>query len=255
MTSLIASIKTLSAVPALILGQRCAACAAPCTGSPVCPACTLKAQQSNLQHLRCRCCATPLAGARYIANGSPTLCGLCISQPPSFDTAICVGDFSEPLGKLIAELKFSHHLVLSRWFATQLSPLLQALEHELGLPFDIITPIPLHPNRLRERGFNQAWEIIKHLPYPAAKKQSLLQRLRDTPSQRSLNAADRFANVKNAFDIEETLAQNPHTLQGKHVLLIDDVITTTATMQSASLILKAQGVARISIAGIARVGD
>jgi ComF family protein len=248
---------------ALVLGQRCAACEAPCIDTPVCESCTQKVAYSGTRHVRCQQCASPLIEATHNYQlGQYSLCGQCSGHAPAFDAAVCVGSFSEPLGQLISQFKFSHHLVLARWFATQLQPQLITLENQSPQPFDLIVPIPLHPQRLRERGFNQAWEIIRHLAYPAQQKCHLLERLRDTPSQRNMTAVQRLANVKQAFGIADNSFQTPYStlpnvlaqpLMGKHIVLLDDVVTTTATMQSASLALKAAGASRVSLACIARV--
>jgi ComF family protein len=215
---------------ALVLGQRCAACDAPCQASPVCGRCTQFITSAQLRCLRC-------------ATGLPvgTSCGACIRKPPSFDAAVTVGHYVDPLRTLIAQFKFNQRLVLAPWFAAQLDARLN------GLAFDVITPMALHDNRLRERGYNQAWEIVKHLQLPASKRH-LLTRLRDTPSQRSVSAAQRFSNVRGAFVANESL-------DAQHVLLVDDVVTTTATVEAASQALKAAGAARVTVACLARVSD
>jgi ComF family protein len=154
---------------------------------------------------------------------------------------VCVGGFAPPLSLLIAQFKFEERLVLATWFAQLLDIKLKALH------FDIIVPVPLFDARLSERGFNQAWEIVKHIDSSAA-KQNVLTRLRNTPSQRSVSAAQRFANVRNAFAADDSV-------RGKRVLLVDDVVTTTATVQSASKALKAAGASHVTVACIARVND
>lgn len=215
---------------ALLLGQRCAACETPCAGAVVCAACT----KSVLTHVpRCPCCATP--------QGKGALCGACISKPPAFDATACVGAFAPPLSLLIAQFKFEERLVLAPWFAHLLDIRLKEVTH------DIIVPVPLFDARLVERGFNQAWEIVKQLDSCAAKVNALT-RLRDTPSQRSVSAAQRFANVRNAFAADDSV-------RGKRVLLVDDVVTTTATVQSACKALKAAGATHVTVACLARVND
>ena len=215
---------------AVLLGQRCAACEMPCSHSTVCDTCTEKVLASVP---RCPCCATP--------QGKGALCGACISKPPAFDSTLCVGAFTPPLSLLIAQLKFEERLVLAKWFARLLDERLHTT------PFDIAVPIPLFDTRLKERGFNQAWEIVQQLN-TTAQKLNALTRLRDTPSQRSVSAAQRFSNVRNAFSADESV-------RGKRVLLVDDVVTTTATVQSASKALKAAGAVHVVVACIARVND
>jgi ComF family protein len=215
---------------ALLLGQRCAACQQPCEGPPVCMPCTAKVLSSLP---RCPSCATP--------QGKAALCGACISKPPAFDAAVCVGSFTDPLSQLVAQFKFAERLILATWFA-------DCLEQRIkGLSFDLIVPVPLFDKRLTERGFNQAWEIIKCMQTSTPRAHALT-RLRDTPSQRSVSAAQRFANVRNAFAANESV-------RGLRVLLVDDVVTTTATAQAASKALKSAGAAHVTVACIARVTD
>jgi ComF family protein len=233
-------LKGLRGVQALTFGQRCAACESPCADAVVCIACT---ECSVSQSPRCPRCATTMGHAH--------LCGACISRPPSFDAAVCVGSFTEPLSGLIAQYKFASRLVLAPWFAAQIDGALlkNHLNSSQGVGFDLIAAVPLYDTRLAERGFNQAWEIAKHLSIsPRAPKRAVLTRLRDTPSQRSVNAAQRFSNVRGAFLADESV-------RGLRVLLIDDVVTTTATVDAVSQALKTAGALHITVACIARVSD
>lgn len=209
----------------VLLGQACAACDTPCFDAPVCKACTM----GLLKPPRCpRCAVVQRMGA---------LCGACSTKPPAFDAMVCVSSFAAPLAGLVAQLKFEKHLVLAKWFAAQLAPSLG------GQTFDAIVPVPLHFTRLQERGFNQAASIAKHLPFPLW---HALERVRDTPSQRTVTASQRFSNVRGAFAASRDLA-------GARLILIDDVVTTGATVQAASLALKRAGAAHITVACIARV--
>ena len=221
---------------AYVLGQTCAACALPCVGDPVCAACAGAIRTAQ----RCPSCG--------IRQFSGSLCGACAVKPPPFEALWCVGDFTEPLAPLIAQLKFQKRLVLARWLAGQMQARLS--DQPTSAAIDWLIPIPLHAERQKSRGFNQAWELGKYLPYPAA-PQALL-RTRDTPSQRSVGAQARFANMKHAFAVAP---QWQPALAGKHVLLVDDVVTTTATVTAASAALKAAGVARVSVVCVARAGQ
>lgn len=253
------------------MGQRCAACDAPCVGGVVCDPCIGQLSLARASRQRCDCCATVFGAWRSKAYDNVDagaqenqsintdhgglmhrahLCGACISKPPAFDAAITLGDFNAPLSGLISQLKFGHRLSLSAWFAGQLDELIRLSHRQHQHRFDLIVPVPLHETRLRERGFNQSWEIVKRMQHPAL-KQHALQRLRDTPSQRSVTAAQRFANVRGAFAWCEPFAAP----QGLHVLLVDDVVTTTATVQAASKALKQAGAARVTVACVARVSD
>lgn len=217
--------RALHSVRSVLLGQACAACDTPCAEAPVCKACII----SLVKTPRCPRCA--------VVQRHGELCGGCASKPPAFDAAYCIAGFAAPLAGLVAQLKFQQQLVLAQWFAAQMAPALQDLH------FDAVIPVPLHPTRLQERGFNQAAEIAKHLPYPLW---HALERLRDTPSQRTITAAQRFGNVKGAFGASRDLT-------GLSVLLLDDVVTTSATVQAASLALKKAGAARVTVVCVARV--
>jgi ComF family protein len=215
---------------AVLLGQRCASCERPCSGTAVCGHCTALATQILP---RCPRCAT--------VQRQSALCGACISKPPAFDASLCAGSFTQPLSQLISQYKFEGRLVLAPWLAGILNAALA------GKTFDLIVPVPLFDTRLKERGFNQVWEIVKHLESSVPKCHALT-RLRDTPSQRSVSAAQRFANVRHAFAADECV-------HGRHVLLVDDVVTTTATVESASKALKAAGASHVTVACLARVSD
>jgi ComF family protein len=217
--------RNLSAARSVLLGQACAACNTPCVDAPICKGCTLSLVKSP----RCPRCA--------IRQATGVLCGGCASKPPAFDATVCIASFADPLAGLVAQLKFEKRLVLAQWFASQLK---MRLNQQL---FDAVVPVPLHPLRLQTRGFNQAACIATHLPYVL---QHALERLRDTPSQRSVTASQRLSNVKGAFAANKDLT-------GQHLLLVDDVVTTTATVQAASLALKKAGAASVTVACVARV--
>ena len=221
--------QTAQALQALLLGQRCAACERPCAADPVCAACAAQLEVVA----RCHCCGVVM----HTTSPVFSQCGACASRPPPFDALFCLGDFDGSLATLVAQLKFNQRLVLAPWLALRLRALLAEQA------FDCMIAMPLHPTRLVERGFNQAWEIAKHLPYPAANH--LLARTRDTPSQRTVGAAQRFANVKRAFLAQASVA-------GLRVLLVDDVVTTTATVAAASTALKTAGASHVTVACVAR---
>lgn len=113
---------------------------------------------------------------------------------------------------------------------------------------DWVLPIPLSAQRLAERGYNQAWLLARQLS-PHKADAHLLLRTRDTPSQRSLPRADRLANLVGAFAVEPLRANQ---LRGKKVVLVDDVMTSGASLHSAARVLRQAGVARISALVLAR---
>lgn len=158
------------------------------------------------------------------------ICGLCLNSPPAFYRTQVAFKFDAELRDLIHQFKYAQHLHLSRLLAQQLADRLDFQGVEA------LVPIPLHTSRLRERGYNQALElariISKQLNIPIV---HALTRQTATPSQTKLNANQRRQNLKQAFVADATL------LKGlKHIALIDDVITTGATMQSATKVMQKQ---------------
>lgn len=142
---------------------------------------------------------------------------------------------------LILQLKFGGRLPAAGWIADRLATVART-GHATDLP-NLLVPIPLSPARLAERGFNQAWEIARPLARHLGVRASatLLSRRRDTISQRTLDLPARQANLRQAFVVSHNTS--PH---GLHVGLIDDVMTTGATLREAARVLKAHGAARVT---------
>jgi ComF family protein len=130
------------------------------------------------------------------------------------------------------------------WLARDLSLLLSLAFHNrfADIEVDIMMPVPLHRRKFRERGFNQAWSLVqglaRRLDIPAT--DHCLLRSRYTATQTNLTVTQRAANVKRAFD-----ARWPEWLEGRRVLLVDDVMTTGATMNACARALKENGAARV----------
>lgn len=163
----------------------------------------------------------------------------CVGEQPSIpsgcDALSVLFLYRPPVDRLITQLKFNLDPVPARVLA-----MLFARELQDGRP-QLIVPMPLHPLRLRERGFNQCAEIARHLS-PRVKVSlatSLLRRLRHTQAQSELTAAQRRVNVLGAFGVDRR-----HPLP-QHVALLDDVMTTGSTLAAAAQALKAAGVQRV----------
>ena len=219
-----------------LLCLGCAAGIAEC----ICPACL-----DDLPWLgsACRQCALPLPE-------TDMLCGPCQLSPPAFSQVIAPFRYHFPLDSLIPAFKYQHKLTYGRLMAHLL---LQAVEHhyqehEQALP-DLILPLPLHRARQAQRGYNQALELAR----PIARRLALpldrrnLIRRRATTSQQGLNAQQRRHNLHDAF-----ICRHPEQLHGKHLALLDDVVTTGTTVNEASRTLLAAGAASVSIWCIAR---
>ncbi|MNU72908.1 DNA utilization protein GntX [compost metagenome] len=220
--------------------QHCLLCDEAADGStPICMAC-----ETDLPWLgdHCECCALPLPAAGLT-------CGQCLNQPPAFERVIAPWTYSFPVDSLITRFKHS-----AKWpFGHLLAELLtQALQHrfddDLPRP-ELLVPVPLGNRRLRQRGFNQAamlarW-ISAGLDIPCDER--LLLRIQDTDAQQDLNAEARKKNLRNAF------ALTPKTsLKGRHLALVDDVLTTGATAQALARLLMDAGAARVDVYCLAR---
>ena len=193
---------------------------------------------ADLPHLLYACprCANPLA------NEHSLTCGFCLKQKISFDATFALFSYQAPITKLIMNLKFGQSLVNARILGELLAQNIQEKWYYNNPLPEIIIPMPLHTQRLQERGFNQAIEIAR----PIAKKLFLpmeidaCKRIKQTAAQATLPARQRLHNIRNAFHI-------PETIPYKYVAVIDDVITTGHTMNEFCHTLKQAGVQRIDV--------
>ena len=219
------------------LPSQCAVCHG-WGAARVCDACTLRFAATVP---RCQRCALRVQAA-------VTVCGQCLRSPPSFDSALASVDYDHPWDQLIARFKFNAALDL----AASLAGLLMRAHIDSGRAQPaLLLPVPLSDQRLRERGYNQAWELARRaartLRCPADAR--LLLRVKDTPHQLSLPQARRVANVRGAFAVEPRRA---HELRGRSVTLVDDVMTTAATAAEISTVLKQAGAAEVHLWVVAR---
>ena len=227
---------------ARLFAQECVLCAAASDEAIVCRACA--ADLPRLCVPTCPRCALPTPHGE--------ICGRCLSHPPAFDAAHAVYLYDFPLDKLIQSFKYGHRLALAPYFGGQLAALAASLNASLdasidaALP-DVIVPLPLHSERLRQRGFNQALELAR--PVAQALRRPIdatsCRRTRNTAAQADLAWRERVANVRNAFSCSTDLT-------GRHVLLIDDVMTTGASLDECARTLKLHGAARVSVLVLAR---
>ena len=182
------------------------------------------------------------------------ICGACLSAQPSIDQTHAVFTYDYPLNHLLQQFKYQEALSISRLFAHVLqqkiaqNKTLSALINGENQPnIDLIIPMPMHPQRLKIRGFNQAHEIAK----PVAKalniplEPHLCQRVKLTPPQASLPLKDRVTNIRGAFECNKNL-------EGLNIAIIDDVMTTGASLNELAKTLKKAGAARVECWVIAR---
>ncbi len=202
----------------------------------VCEACIHQFAQPQT---RCRRCALPLA-----ANTDQ--CGNCLKSPPPLDACLAAVRYAYPWSRLIANFKFQGETGLARPFATLLraSPWVEPLLDRA----DLLLPLPLSPERLKERGYNQALLLAREL-HAKKTRADLLLRIKHTPAQHTLKRALRLSVLQDAFALEPLLAQH---IAGKQVVLIDDVMTTGASLHAAARVLRAAGAAGVSAVVLAR---
>ncbi|MBX3627538.1 MAG: ComF family protein [Rhizobacter sp.] len=176
------------------------------------------------------------------------VCGQCLTHPPDFDAARTGLDYAYPWSTLIARFKFRDALELAD---ALVAPLRTALQHDSAPPPDLLVPVPLSRERLRERGYNQAWEAARRLARDLAIRCDayLLLRVKDSPHQLDLPPEERAANVRGVFAVEPLRRAQ---LQGLHVAVIDDVMTTGATCAELARVLKQAGATRVSAWALAR---
>jgi len=217
--------------------SQCAVCHA-WPSQPVCEACVNQFAQPKL---RCHTCALPLAAS--VVNGimgSIDQCGACVRHPPPLDRCLAAVSYEYPWADLIVQYKFGAQTGWSDTFALLLrsAPWVEPALDDA----DIVIPMPLAPTRLAERGFNQALELAKALA-PAKTRARLLLRIQDGPAQSSLPRDQRLRNVKDAFAVDPLLAGQ---IRDKRVVLVDDVMTSGASLHAAASALRAAGAAHIT---------
>ncbi len=169
-------------------------------------------------------------------------------QPPPYVRAVAAFDYAKPWDGLIARFKFNDALDLGPSLTQQLLYAIGASGVELP---GLLLPVPLSEQRLRERGYNQAWEIARRLGSALALRADphLLLRTQDTPHQLALPPNARAANVRGAFAMEPLRLRE---LRGTHVAVVDDVLTTGATVAEITRTLLQAGAASVQVWVLAR---
>jgi ComF family protein len=230
--------RLLAATRDIALPNQCALCGN-LSHKVLCAGCD--EQYWNETRKRCSICALPLAvrgSFGGVKNRAQPHCAKCIAEPPHFDATIALADYHAPLDTLALELKFHARLAAAEEFARQLQAAFEATD---ALAPDIVAPVPLSRLRLRTRGYNQAWSIGKPLArrLGAHADAMLLERIRHTAPQAKLDLDTRRRNVGDAFKVLGNI-------RGKHVGIVDDVMTSGATLDALARTLKTAGARRVT---------
>lgn len=224
---------------------QCAVCRT-WSSQRVCPDCLLRYARPVP---RCWTCAARLPPA-LIGRREPK-CGACLRHAPPLARCIAALDYAFPWDRLLQRYKFHQALDLRETLLERLDQALEAAEAEAP---DWLLPVPLSRERLRERGYNQSHELARALAKRRrlASDPELLLRVRDTEHQLRLPPEQRSANVRRAFAVEPRRAQ---ALRGSHVALLDDVMTTGATLFELARVLQQAGVVQVQAWVVARTSD
>lgn len=190
---------------------------------------------------RCPGCALPSPAGLH--------CGACLRQPPRWQRAVAVADYGFPWNRLITALKYGDQPELARPLAAELVAAVQ----DQGGPgaVDWVLPVPLAPSRLAQRGYNQAWELARRVAGQLSLRAHAdgLQRLDGEQHQVGASRGQRLQQLREAFWVQP--GQRP-ALAGARVALVDDVVTTGATAEAATLALQRAGVASVQLWMLAR---
>ena len=217
------------------LPSQCAVCKA-WPARPVCDTCIAAFAQPV--H-RCPTCALQLPDAFG-------RCGACLVHPPLWHSALTAVSYQWPWTTLVARFKYQSQ---PGWASSLASLMLSAPGVDDALAqAQWVVPMPLSSRRLAERGFNQSLWLAKQLS-PRQARHDLLLRIRDTPAQRTLPRAERLQNLRGAFSVDPLQVA---ALRGQRVMLVDDVMTTGASLQMATEALLGAGVSHVTAVVFAR---
>lgn len=227
-----ANLNIRTAIERILPAQPCVLCGSMSHDGLWCAACDKALPYLDAPH--CPVCALTTTGGE--------VCGQCLSKPPLFTGTTAAFSYAFPLDKLIQAMKYGEQLALAHAFAKKLA---QRLD-KTALP-DYLVPMPLHPAKLRERGFNQSLLLAATLAreLDISMLPDCCARVRDTPPQSALPWKERDKNVRDAFRCDADLT-------GKHIALVDDVMTTGASLNALAKAVHQRGARKISALVVAR---
>ena len=232
--------------------KSCQLCSETITNTPFfCNACYLDLPTSTA---KCSTCCLPLILAHSVNSAPRLICGECLANPPSFTTTICPFNYEFPIKQIIRRIKYSKQRYWVKALCWQLSQtyLFESQNKETSKP-DLLIPIPMHKSKHKQRGYNQAALIAQTLSRSSgiAISKNTLIKTKPTETQAQLNKQERMKNLNGSFNISKK-ALKKGTLIGKHIALVDDVMTTKATCELASKLLLERGAKQVDIWCLAR---
>lgn len=224
-----------------LLPQHCVACGryvAVSSGFPLCEECLSRVP--FLEEPFCLLCG------RLVGGGNTLLCHRCRTFPFHFDRARAVTWYETPVRECIHALKYRGVLSLISFLGSLLVKYCET--HPLLEEIDYLLPVPLHPRRLRERGFNQALLLGKYLSarFRIPLGEEIVVRWQNTPPQVGLSMKKRRKNVQNAFRVLK-----PSLCRGARILILDDVLTSRSTVDALSRVLKEAGCTKVLVLAVA----
>ena len=224
----------------IVYPWRCIICAGTAKGKSICDQCTSYLPWCS-SCSSCTVCALPLENNK---NAS-LICGHCQKQPPFYDQIEAVFWYEQPIDHLITEYKY-----FNRWENARTLVELSDVSFVENCLNSVIVPVPSHPARVKQRGFNAVHELIKLFKkrHFFEYDDKLVSRIKNTKSQTGKSKSERRKNVKNAFQINKAMSI-------EHVTIFDEVVTTDATVNELSRNLKKAGVPKVSVWAIARTRD
>ena len=225
----------------------CAVCQGTITGvgnHPICRDCWETAPK--LKRPWCPRCGLPFRSAAALAQSPDHWCAACRERSPSYDCARAAVAYDGVVAVAIKLFKYQQRQRLATPLAAWLFPLLD----DLAGGVDGVVPVPLHPRRLREREFNQALALAQVVARQSGWPLwwNVLERKRPTPAQVGLEAVARRRNVRGAFAL-----RRPASVEGKRLMLIDDVLTTGSTVNECARVLKRAGAVSVDVLTVARL--
>ena len=243
--SILRAATELSNLSTTLFPSQCLLCACRLQGTLMCANC-----QYDLPHtygqLLCQQCGLRIASLSHF-------CGNCLHHPPAFSRSFMPFSYEYPLDSLIHKFKYHANLTAGKLLGQMLAESVKhhAMENtDLATP-DLMIPVPLHRWRRWLRGFNQAEILAEHiaseLHIPVAT--NIVHRKHKTPSQKGLSRSERQKNLRHTFAIQKKQLSK---IEGKCIAIVDDVVTTTATVRELSALLMKLGAKDVQVWALAR---